>query len=154
MKGMNKIKNRRKQIKLVIYDVEFEVTINTQEVELYRKAAQYVTNRYAAYYDHYRESKTDFEIGLFAMLDIVVTKCKSTEVFREDDKSPKVEISLEMLDYSIDVTIPQTSEEFYRSAAETVSQSYSDYYEHYKDEKDEHEIILMTLLDLALAEYE
>ena len=151
---MNKIKNRRKQIKLVIYDVEFEVTINTQEVELYRKAAQYVTNRYAAYYDHYRESKTDFEIGLFAMLDIVVTKCKSTEVFREDDKSPKVEISLEMLDYSIDVTIPQTSEEFYRSAAETVSQSYSDYYEHYKDEKDEHEIILMTLLDLALAEYE
>ena len=150
--------NKRQQIKLVIYDVEFEVTVNMQEVELYRKAAQYITNRYAAYYDHYRESKTDFEIGLFTMLDIVVTKYKNIEDFQEDKESPKIEICLEMLDYSIEVTIPQTNEYIYeyiyKTAAEAASQRYSDYYERYKDEKDEHEIILMTLLDLALAEYE
>jgi hypothetical protein len=56
------------------------------------------------------------------------------------------------------VTIPQTNEYIYeyiyKTAAEAASQRYSDYYERYKDEKDEHEIILMTLLDLALAEYE
>ena len=40
------MKNKRKNINLQVYDVEFDVTINTQETELYRKAAQYITNRY------------------------------------------------------------------------------------------------------------
>lgn len=148
--SMKKIKNKRKKIKVQVYDMELEVTINTQETKLYRKAAQYATDRYHAYHVHYRDKKTDFEIGLLTMLDIVVAQLKRTEGSQEDEDSPQIEICLEVVDYSIHATIPQTSEKFFMSAAKTVSQRYSDYYDHYKDEKDEYTIMLMTLLDLTL----
>lgn len=147
---MKKEINSRKTIWLPIYDVEFEITINIQEKDLYLKAAQYVTNRYAAYYNRYRESKKETEIGIITMLDIEITKYKITRDYVEDEKSSKIEKSMDILGHTFTTTICKKEENLWELAAASASNRYSDYADHYKDNKDEHEIILMTLLDLEL----
>lgn len=144
------MKNKRKKIRLSIYDVDAEITINIQETGLYRKAASYVTNRYAAYYDRYRESKSEIEIGLMTLLDIVVAKKIFKQEYKEDKDESKMKISLDILDHSLNVTIDPTDEDIWRSAANDVAARFNAYKVYYK-EKNEHELILMTLLDLQLS---
>ncbi len=67
LKGEN-----RQKIKLVVYDTEFEITVNKQDVEKYYFAARIVTDRFNAYTVEYKDRKPEHEIALMTMLDLVL----------------------------------------------------------------------------------
>ena len=62
----------RIRINLPIYDTEFEVTIDKNDIENYDMAARLVTARFNAYSVTYKGLKTEHEIALMTMLDLVI----------------------------------------------------------------------------------
>lgn len=64
----------RIKINLHIYDTEFEIHIDKDDIEKYVKAANLVSNRFDAYMYAYKKSKTEHEIALMTMLDIALNK--------------------------------------------------------------------------------
>lgn len=66
--------NAKVKIKLVIYDTEFEITLNKESIEKYFEAASVVTDRLNAYTVAYKDCKSEHEIALMTMLDLVLIK--------------------------------------------------------------------------------
>jgi len=66
-----KSENRQK-IKLVVYDTEFEITVNKQDIAKYYFAARIVTDRLNVYTVEYKDRKPEHEIALMTMLDLVL----------------------------------------------------------------------------------
>lgn len=60
------------KIKLVVYDTEFEITLNKENIEKYFDAARLVTDRFNAYTVAYKARKPEHEIALMTMLDLVL----------------------------------------------------------------------------------
>ena len=67
----------RIKIKLPIYDTEFEVSIDKNDIENYDMAARLVTNRFNAYMCAYKKLKPEHDISLMTMLDIALQKIKN-----------------------------------------------------------------------------
>ena len=63
-------------VKLAIYDMEFDITIDKNRIEEYRKVAKEVTNRLNAYTFAFRGRKTEHQIALRAItlekMDIIL----------------------------------------------------------------------------------
>jgi hypothetical protein len=64
----------RVKIKLAVYDTEFEITIDKKDIEKYFYAARIVSDRFNAYTLAYKKNKTEHEIALMTMLDLVFYK--------------------------------------------------------------------------------
>ena len=71
LKGEN-----RQKMKLVIYDTEFEITVNKKDIAKYCLAAKIVTDRFNAYTVEYKDSKTEHEIALMTMLNLALINIK------------------------------------------------------------------------------
>ena len=66
----------RIKIKLPIYDTEFEISIDKDDIVKYEMAARLVTDRFNAYTVAYKGRKTEHEIALMTMLDLVLLRDK------------------------------------------------------------------------------
>lgn len=66
--------NTKIKINLQIYDTEFEIHIDKDNIENYDYAARLVSNRFNAYMYAYKKSKSEHEIALMTMLDIALLK--------------------------------------------------------------------------------
>ena len=62
------------KINLQIYDTEFEIHIDKDNIENYYQAARLVSNRFNAYMYAYKKRKSEHEIALMTMLDIALQK--------------------------------------------------------------------------------
>ena len=62
------------KVNLHIYDTEFEIHIDKDNIEKYVNAANLVTNRFNAYMVAYKKSKSEHDIALMTMLDIALHK--------------------------------------------------------------------------------
>ena len=62
------------KINLQIYDTEFEIHIDKDNIENYYQAARFVSNRFNAYMYAYKKRKSEHEIALMTMLDIALQK--------------------------------------------------------------------------------
>jgi hypothetical protein len=69
LKDKTKIK-----INLQIFDTEFEIHIDKDNIENYDYAARLVSNRFNAYMCAYKKRKSEHEIALMTMLDIALLK--------------------------------------------------------------------------------
>ena len=62
----------------------------------------------------------------------------------------KLNIKLHVYDKYIDVAINREDEQLYRAAAKLISERYGIYAQVYANRKTDHEVALMTLVDVAL----
>jgi hypothetical protein len=62
------------KINLQIFDTEFEIHIDKDNIENYDYAARLVSNRFNAYMCAYKKRKSEHEIALMTMLDIALLK--------------------------------------------------------------------------------
>ena len=69
LKDKTKIK-----INLQIFDTEFEIHIDKDNIENYDYAARLVSDRFNAYMCAYKKRKSEHEIALMTMLDIALLK--------------------------------------------------------------------------------
>lgn len=68
----------------------------------------------------------------------------------EQNREDKLHIHLHVYDEEIEVVVDRADEEFYRAAANQVTERYNVYAQIYKGRKSDHIIGLMTLIDVAL----
>ena len=64
----------KETVELHIYDTIFEVTIDKDRIEDYLSASRLVSDRLNAYMVAYKDCKTEHEIALMTMLDLVLVK--------------------------------------------------------------------------------
>ena len=69
-------KKTRIRITLPIYDTEFEISIDKDDIVKYEMAARLVTDRFNAYTVAYKGRKPEHEIALMTMLDLVLLRDK------------------------------------------------------------------------------
>ena len=69
-------KKTRIRITLPIYDTEFEISIDKDDIVKYEMAARLVTDRFNAYTVAYKGRKTEHEIAFMTMLDLVLLRDK------------------------------------------------------------------------------
>ena len=134
------------QVKLPIYDMEFDITIDKNRIEEYCNAAQTVTNRLNAYMVFYKDRKTEHQIALMTMIDLAVYPFLN----HSDNDEQKKEIELSVCDETIKVTIKERDQELFERSAKRVTNCYNRYLGHYKDYKTEETIERMALLDICL----
>ena len=67
-----------------------------------------------------------------------------------EQNKDKLHIRLHVYDEDIEVVVNRDEEEYYRSAAKLITESYNAYAQAYKGRKSDHIIALMTLVDIAL----
>ena len=66
-----------------------------------------------------------------------------------EDKS-KLQIRLHVYDTDLSVSIPRQDEEYYRSAANLITDTVNTYAKVYKGRKSDKDVLYMTLIDIAL----
>lgn len=132
-------------VKLAIYDMEFDITIDKNRIEEYRKVAKEVTNRLNAYTFAFRGRKTEHQIALMTMIDIAVYPFKNQSEGVDDD----IKIELSVCDETFNVSIKENDRELYERSAIRITKRYNSYLEHYKSRPIE-AIERMTLLDICL----
>lgn len=62
----------------------------------------------------------------------------------------KIDVTLQLYDEELKVTINEEEKERYIAAAEYITQKYNAYAQAYSGKKSDHTISLMTMLDIAL----
>ena len=62
----------------------------------------------------------------------------------------KIDVTLQLYDEELEVTINEEEKERYIAAAEYITQKYNTYAQAYSGKKSDHTISLMTMLDIAL----
>ena len=62
----------RQKIKLVVYDTEFEITVDKKDLDKFYYAARLVADRLNAYTAQYESRKPEHEIALMTMLDLAI----------------------------------------------------------------------------------
>jgi cell division protein ZapA len=67
-----------------------------------------------------------------------------------EDSKEKLNIKLHVYDKDIHVTINRSEEQLYRDAAKLITERYGVYNQMFKTSKSDHEIALMTLVEIAL----
>ena len=115
-------------VKLAIYDMEFDITIDKNRIEEYRKVAKEVANRLNAYTFAFRDRKTEHQIALMTMIDIAVYPFKNQSEGVDDD----IKIELSVCDETFNVSIKENDRELYERSAIRITKRYNSYLEHYK----------------------
>lgn len=67
-----------------------------------------------------------------------------------EESKEKLNIRLHVYDKEIHVAINRSEEQLYRDAAKLITERYGVYYQMFKVSKSDHEIALMTLVEIAL----
>ena len=132
-------------IKLAIYDMEFEITIDRNRWEEYYNAAKAVSNRLNAYVVFYKDRKTKHQIAIMTMIDLAVYPFLDNS---EKDEE-KTQIELSVCDETIKVTIKESERELFERSAIHITKRYNRYLESYESRPTD-EIERMTLLDIYL----
>lgn len=133
------------QVKLPIYDMEFDITIDKNRIEEYCNAAQTVTNRLNAYMVFYKDRKTEHQIALMTMIDLAVYPFLDHSEFYEEN----IKIMLPVCDETLVITIKVNDRELFERSAIRITKRYNAYLECYTSRPIE-EIERMTLLDICL----
>ena len=133
------------QVKLPIYDMEFDITIDKNRIEEYCNAAQTVTNRLNAYMVFYKDRKTEHQIALMTMIDLAVYPFLDHSEFYEEN----IKIMLPVCDETLEITIKGNDRELFERSAIRITKRYNAYLECYTSRPIE-EIERMTLLDICL----
>jgi hypothetical protein len=132
-------------IKLAIYGMEFEITIDRNRIEEYYNAAKIVTNRLNAYTFAYKDRKTKHQIAIMTMIDLAVYPFLN----HSDNDEQRKEIELSVCYETIKVTIKESDQELFEKSAIRISKRYNCYLECYRSRPTD-EIERMTLLDICL----
>lgn len=132
-------------VKLTVYDMEFDMTIEKNRIEEYCKAAKTVTNRLNAYTWAYKNCKTKHQIAIMTMIDLAVYPFLDQS--EKDEENNQIELSV--CDETIKVTIKDSERELYERSAVRVTKRYNSYLECYRSRPIE-AIERMTLLDVYL----
>ena len=137
--------NTKETIRVKVADTLLHVTLERKYADLCQEAADYATERFNLYYETNKETKSEHNIILITLLDIVVMP------FVPFSRKPMVTKATEfhIYDKTLRVKIRPELSSMYYDAAELVTEYYSSYSEKYKGE-DCHTIDMMALFAVAL----
>ena len=143
-KSNKKKKNLYRWIKVHVYDYELEVSVLKGSEQKFQDAADLAGWRLHRYYERYKDSKTDHEITMITILDLLCLPYRTYS-----DNCEKIKIAIRLCGEEYILTINKCELCLYNYAAEVVNWKWDKYMQQYGKRKTEEEISRMLLLDAA-----
>jgi len=143
-KSNKKKKDWYRWIKVHVYDCDIDISVLKGCEQKYRDAADLAGWRLHRYYERYKDSKTDHEITMMTILDIL---CLPYRTYSDNFENIKIAIWVCGEEYTL--TINKCELCLYDYAAGVVIQRWEKYMHQYGKRKTEKEISRMVLLDAA-----
>lgn len=97
---MTETDSEKINIRLHIYDSDISVRVPRTEEVLYRKGAVLINDLLNAYYDSYKNVKTDKEITYFAMIDLAL---RLEKLMDRNDTKPYSDLLSKLTSEIVDV---------------------------------------------------
>ena len=100
-------------------------------------------NRYKAYYNAYKQHKTEHQIAVMTAFDLALS---SHLPWKEEI----VNLNLSVCNETLSITVSKSNQQIYQKTAMLVNRCYYKFLKKYYGEKDWKEIIVMVMIEMSI----
>lgn len=117
--------------------------IRSERITNYNLALNFAHKRYHAYYNAYKQRKTEYQIAVMTAFDLALP-------LRLPWEEEKVKFNLSVCNETFCITLSRSYQQIYQKTAMLVNKCYYKYLKKYYGEKDWKEIIVMVMIELSI----
>jgi hypothetical protein len=117
--------------------------IRGERITNYNLALNFAHKRYHAYYNVYKQRKTEYQIAVMTAFDLALP-------LRLPGEEEKEKINLSVCNETFCITLSKSKQQIYQKTAMLVNKCYYKYLKKYYGEKDWKEIIVMVMIELSI----
>ena len=117
--------------------------IREERITSYNLALNFAHKRYHAYFNAYKESKTEYQIAVMTAFDLALP---SHLPWGGD----KIDLILSVCNEVLIISVIKSNQQIYQKTAILVNKCYYKYLKKYYGEKDWKEIIVMVMIEMSI----
>ena len=117
--------------------------IREERITNYNQALNFAHKRYHAYYNAYKQRKTEYQIAVMTVFDLALP----SRLPWEDEK---VVFNLSVCNETFSIKLSKSKQQIYQKTAMLVNKCYYNYLKKYYGEKDWKEIIVMVMIEMII----
>lgn len=117
--------------------------IRGERITNYNLALNFAHKRYHAYYNAYKQRKTEYQIAVMTAFDLALP-------LRLPGEEEKEKFNLSVCNETFCITLSKSKQQIYQKTAMLVNKCYYKYLKKYYGEKDWKEIIVMVMIELSI----
>ena len=120
-----------------------KATIMEKFLNNYNLALNFARRRYQAYYNAYKQRKTEHQIAVMTAFDLALPSHLPWG-------KEKVDLSLSVCNETLSSTIPKSYQQKYQKTAMRVNKCYYKYLKKYYGKKNQKEILEMVMIEMGI----
>ena len=117
--------------------------IRGERITKYNQAFNFAHKRYKAYYNAYKQHKTEHQIAVMTAFDLALS---SHLPWKEEI----VNLNLSVCNETLSITVSKSNQQIYQKTAMLVNRCYYKFLKKYYGEKDWKEIIVMVMIEMSI----
>ncbi len=117
--------------------------IREERITNYNLALNFAHKRYHAYYNAYKQHKTEHQIAVMTAFDLALSSHLPWG-------GEKVGLKLSVCNETLNITVSKSSQQIYQKTAMFVNKCYYNYLKKYYGEKDWKEIMEMVMIEMSI----
>ena len=117
--------------------------IKGERITKYNQALNFAHKRYHAYYNAYKQRKTEYQIAVMTVFDLALPS-------RLPWGGEKVGLKLSVCNETLSITVSKSNQQIYQKTAMFVNKCYYNYLKKYYGEKDRKEIMGMVMIEMSI----
>lgn len=117
--------------------------IREERITSYNLALKFAHKRYHAYYNAYKESKTEYQIAVMTAFDLALP---SHLPWGGD----KIDLILSVCNEALSISVFKSNQQIYQKTAMLVNKCYYKYLKKYYGKKDRNEILEMVMIEMSI----
>ena len=117
--------------------------IRDERITNYNLALNFAHKRYHAYYNAYKQRKTEYQIAVMTVFDLALSSHLPWG-------GEEVGLKLSVCNETLNITVSKSNQQIYQKTAMLVNKCYYKYLKKYYGEKDWKEIIVMVMIEMSI----
>ena len=117
--------------------------IREERITNYNLALNFAHKRYHAYYNAYKQRKTEHQIAVMTAFDLALSSHLPWG-------GEKVGLKLSVCNETLSITVSKSNQQIYQKTAMLVNRCYYKFLKKYYGEKDWKEIIVMVMIEMSI----
>lgn len=117
--------------------------IRDERITNYNLALNFAHKRYHAYYNAYKQRKTEYQIAVMTVFDLALSSHLPWG-------GEEVGLKLSVCNETLNITVSKSNQQIYQKTAMFVNKCYYNYLKKYYGEKDWKEIMEMVMIEMSI----
>lgn len=117
--------------------------IREERIANYNLALNFAHKRYHAYYNAYKENKSEYQIAVMTVFDLALPSHLRWG-------GDKVDLFLSVCNEALSISVIKSNQQIYQKTAMLVNKCYYKYLKKYYGKKDRNEILEMVMIEMSI----